>query len=309
MKKLLAAALVLASTAAHAQTTLTQRFTEVLHRAETGHSPTPEDMAATADPSQPVPDAASIADAMPLILKAVDNPDVQVRQYALLTLQSFRSGDVNPVYKGGVASALAPAVPKIAPHLTEENTQNRLLTAIVLGGFGSNPPATVFPPLLAYLKRDDAISPIGLNVVEDLLSLGPISAETAAAVSRYLRRSDQTSDSRSNLVDAIATQPNQSQAVNATLVAWMDSDDNSLRARVILSLPQLDLPAESFSDTRARVGQLAQNESENLQVVTAAKSIAPCWTAPHMTTPCPVYDTGEKPAGDTAEKPAAPPAR
>lgn len=306
MKKLRAsAAVVLISAAASAQTpTLTQRFTEVLHRAETGHSPTPEEMASTADPSQPVPDAASIADALPLILKAVDNADVQVRQYALLTLQSFRTGDVNPVYKGGVATTLAPAVPKIAPHLTEENTQNRLLTAIILGGFAPSPPATVYPPLTAYLKRDDAISPIGLNVVEDLLSLGPVSGDTAAAVSRYLRRSDQTSDSRSNLVDAIATQPNQSQAVNATLVGWMDSDDNSLRARVILSLPQLDLPADAFADARAKVGVLAQNDSENLQVVTAAKSIAPCWTAPHMSTPCPVYDTGEKPVA-----PAAPPAQ
>jgi hypothetical protein len=35
--------------------------------------------------------------------------------------------------------------------------------------------------------------------------------------------------------------------------------------------------------------QLTANTSENLQVITAAKAVSPCWTATKMTTGCPVY--------------------
>jgi hypothetical protein len=71
------------------------------------------------------------------------------------------------------------------------------------------------------------------------------------------------------------------------------SDDNSLRARVILSLPQLDLPAEDFADTKAMIAAYAALDpasgQENLQVINAAKSVAPCWTQVKMTSGCPVY--------------------
>jgi hypothetical protein len=193
-------------------------------------------------------------------------------------------------YPADTARAIAPYIPQIATHLTGEDAQsNRLLAAAVLGAFTPDPPSTIYPPLLAFLKRDDAIGPVGLAVVTDLVQLAPISEDTAAAISRYLRRSDQTSDSRANLADLIATGRNQSQAVNKTLLHFLTSDDNSLRARVILSLPQLNLDAQDFADTKARLEQIAADPNENLQVVTAAKHVAPCWTAVKMPTGCPTF--------------------
>jgi hypothetical protein len=195
------------------------------------------------------------------------------------------------IYKPDVAKALTPYIPQIATHLTsEESPSNRLLTATILGAFTPDPPSAVYAPLLAYLKRDDAISPVGEAVVSDLLQLGPISADTAAAISRYIRRGDQTSDSRANLADLIASHANQSQSLNQALLLYLGSDDNALRARVILSLPQLDLAPDVFADTKARVEQVAANPNENLQVVTAAKSVVICWTSTKMASGCPVYE-------------------
>jgi hypothetical protein len=265
---------------------------------------------------------------MPFLLKALDNPDIPLHTFALTALiglqttpQPAREATPPPAppaadpasspataapeeagtvtapplgpatYKPDVAKVLTPYIPQIATHLTSEEQQsNRLLAANILGAFTPDPPSAVYAPLLAYLKRDDAISPVGEAVVSDLLQLGPISADTAAAIARYLRRADQSGDSRANLADLIASHANQSQSLNQTLLLYLGSDDNALRARVILSLPQLDLAADIFADTRARVEQIAANPNENLQVVTAAKSIAPCWTTVKMASGCPVYE-------------------
>jgi len=275
---------------------------EYLRRDTSGHSPTPEEIAAM-DSLQPPPDAASISEAMPYLLKALASSDVPMRTFALTAISGLQSpvaesasgdGNVKPnmpaQFKPDMTKVLTPYIPQIAAHLTsEDGKENRLLVAAILGGFTPNPPSAVYPPLLAYLKRDDAISPVGQAVVADLIQLGPANDDTAAAITRYIRRTDHTPDSRSNLADTIASAPNQSQAVDRALLFYLDSDDSSLRARVILSLPQLDLSPEVFADTKARVERIAIDPSENLQVVTAAKSISPCWTGPKMTSVCPVY--------------------
>ena len=292
---------------ASAQTTAPQSpfaglIAEYLRRDANGHSPTAEEISAM-DSLQPPPDAASISEAMPYLLKALANPDVPMRTFALTALSGMQSpvaesatgdGNLKPNmpahFKADTSKVLTPFIPQIAAHLTsEEGKENRLLVAAILGGFTPNPPAAVYSPLLAYLKRDDAISPVGLAVVSDLIQLGPVNEEAAAAITRYIRRSDHTADSRSNLADTIASASSQSQAVDRALLFYLDSDDSSLRARVILSLPQLDMSPDVFADTKARIERIAIDPSENLQVVTAAKSISACWTAPKMTSVCPVY--------------------
>ena len=288
-----------AQTKAPPQSPFAALIAEYLHLDETGHSPTADDIAAMAT-LQPRPDAAAVADAIPTLLKCLDNSDVALHTFALSAISGLQATpEVLPAtavqattanaYKADVAKRLAPIVPQLAAHLTEESQDDRLLTATVLGGFTPDPPQTVYPPLIAFLKRDDAIGGVGLAVVNDLLTLAPISDEIAATIATYIRRRDQTSDSRSNIVEAIATNAHQSQALNKTLLNYLDSDDDSLRARVILSLPQLDLALDVFKETQSRIAGLAENSSENLQVVNAAKAVTNCWTETKMTAGCPKY--------------------
>ena len=290
----------------------TARFTELTTRAANGHSPSPEEiMALTAAP--PTATAADLKQALPLIEKALANLDTLT--YTLTAVASLEEAPPAPAvaapdpdatpkpapkpvapaavgpaaFKPDLARILAPDIPTFSAHLTDDALPNRILTAGILGGFTPNPPATVYPPLLAFLKRDDAIGPTGLAVVQDLLQLGPLSALTSAALSAFLLRSDQTADSRANLVDAVASAANQSQALNRTLVGLLDTDDPTLRARIILSLPALDLSPDTFADTKSRLATIAGNDQENLQVLTAAKAVLPCWTTSRMTAGCPVY--------------------
>ena len=290
---------------AHAQQdagTLAGRLHVVIERDGNGHSPT-DDEITTFSVVAPTPDADAVKAALPLMLEAAASSDDPLRTLGLTALVAIQgnpegvasqvvltqNGQPNTVYKPGVAALLAPFIPKLAAHLTDEAQSERLLAATILGGFAPNPPAAVYPPLLAFLKRDDSISPVGVAVVADLLQAAPVAPETAAAIARFIKRTDQTPDTRASLVETIAGKPNQSQALNKAVLDFLQSDDPSLRARVILSLPLLDLSPELFADTRSRIAATAGDSGENLQVVNAAKAVTGCWTQPKMTAGCPVY--------------------
>ena len=278
---------------------LTVRFTQLLRSLDNGHSPSQEEVAAAAGLPQPEKD--DLDSALPLILKALDSPDRDVRTYTLFTLSGLEVVPEKPadakstaapsvgIYKGYVATMLATAIPKIGAHLTDEDEANRQTTVTVLQGFAPNPPATVYPPLLDFLKRDDSISLTGEAVVGALMSFGVPRPDVAEAIAHYLGRSDQTARSRADLIDTITLAPFQSQAVNAALLGYLDTDDASVRARLVLSLPQLDLSPEVFADTRAKVSILAANQGESLPVINAAKAVSGCWTGPKMTVLCPIY--------------------
>ncbi len=282
---------------------LTARFTQLLRSLDNGNTPSQQEIVAAANQPQPEKDDLHIA--LPLVLKALDSTDRDVLAFTLFTLSGLEVMPEKPagvkgpepppsapsigIYKGYVATELAPAIPKIAAHLTDEAEMNRGTTVTILQGFAPNPPASVYPPLLDYLKRDDAISVTGEAVVGALLCFGAPRQDVAGAIEGYLGRSDQTARSRADLIDVVALAPYQSQAVNGALLGYLDSDDASVRARLILSLPQLDLSPEVFADTKAKVSILAANQGESLPVINAAKAVLGCWTGPKMPTPCPVY--------------------
>lgn len=274
-----------------------QLIAEYIRRDAAGRSPTQAEIAAM-ESLTPTPSPADIREALPQLLKAVESHDTPLRTFALTTFVGLggpstipsakKSDDTTPIFKPEVARTLLPAIPQVLTRLADEAPENRTLTVLFVACFTGHPPADLYPPLLAYLKTDAAVSSTGLGVTTALLSLGPISPDTAAALVKFMRRPD-ARDLRSEFVDIIPTAPNQSQEINAALVKYLDADDPALRARLILSLPQLDLAPGLFADTKARVTQLAESPNENLQVVTAAKAVGPCWTALKMPTGCPVY--------------------
>ncbi len=318
----LAAVVLLLTGSALAQDVASPNFaaqlTEMLQRGSSGHSPTPEEIQAVESESG-LTDAAVAKQVVPLLTKALADPDVALRKYALAMMVGMQTLPDPPVagagaapsaapgpapaakganapvssapasYKSAVAAAFAPLIGPLGQRLIDEDPDNRSLAATDLGGFAPEPPPAVYVPLLAYLKRDDAVGPIGLAVVGDLLQFGKVSDETAAAIGRYLHRTDQTTAARVELVEAIAARSNQSQAVNKSLLAYLDSDDGSLRARVILSLPQLDLAPDVFNAMKARVADIASGGQDALPVVNAAKAITTCWTQVKMTSGCPAY--------------------
>ncbi len=286
------------------QVTLYDRLATMLQREANGHSPTDDDIAATRL-INPAPSADEVKAALPAILLALQSPDGPARTYTLSLLVDIETpanqpGYVAPpadvphppilnVFPPPIAAILTTAIPQLATHLTDDVLPNRSLTATILGGFTPNPPPTLYPPLYNFLKRPDAIGETGSLVVDDILQLAPLSVDSVAAIAKYIHRSDQTSDTRANLADDIATSPNQNQTLNKSLIAFLSSDDSNLRARIILSLPALDLSPDLYTETHTRILQLVDNSNESLQVVNAARAVASCWTATKMTTGCPTY--------------------
>jgi hypothetical protein len=304
------------------QPTVAAQMADMLGRAGSGHSPTADEIRAV-EGLPGLTDAKVAKELEPLMEKALANPDAAVRGYGLAMLVGMQSlpdvatdgsgaGAASPVaapasapnatkngsltatagpaaYKGDVGKVLAPLAPAIGKELTDDDPDNRLMAANALGGFTPDPPAAVYAALLSFLKRDDAIGAVGVAVVGDLLQMGPLSDDKASAIVQYLRRSDQTPDAQANLVEAIAAKPYQNKIVDKAVVSYMDADDASLRARVILSLPALDLSSDTFTDTKAKVDGIASGGQENPQVVSAAKAVTGCWTQVKMTAGCPVY--------------------
>ena len=279
---------------------LNGRLTEALQRESNGHSPSNEDIE-NAVALKWAPSGDEVRAALPALTKVLESPDGPLRTLGLGLLWSLGTqpdppaADASPgparpqILRAETAAALAPEVPQIAARLTDEVGANQTFAAEVLGSFAGNAPPTVFPPLYAYLKRDDGASRVGIEVVKALLLLAPLSPETETAIGKFMHRSDQTEDRRAELVETVAASPNQSQSLNKSIVAFLGAADPNLRARVILSLPQMDLAPDVYAETHTRVEQLVDNAGENLQVVTAAKAVAPCWTTVKMTSGCPVY--------------------
>ena len=313
---LAAAAFCRAAVQEKPQSTLVAQLTEMLVRAGGGHSPTADEIRAV-EGMPGLSDAESAKEVEPLILKALSNPDAAVRRYALAMLVGMQSlpdapaagtksessttpienpeKDIEKVspgpsaYQINVSKALAPLIPTVGKALVEEDLENRMMAADVLGGFSPDPPATVYAPLLGYLIRDDAVGAIGQGVVSDLLQIRTLSDDRAQVIAAYLRRSDQTPNSRADLVEMIASKKAQNRIVDKAVVGYLQSDDASLRARVILSLPALDLSAEQFAETKAKVDGIAASGQDDLQVVSAARAITGCWVQVKMAAGCPKY--------------------
>jgi len=291
------------------QPVLAVHINEILDRAASGHSPANEEILAAENDSGLT--SGDIATALvPLLKRALSHPDAAVRQYGLALLVGIQalpdakitqtdrpagklsaadpSQGMSARYQADVAKALVPLIQILASRLTDDRFDNRELAATDLGGFAPNPPPSIFQPLLAFLQRDDAVGSVGLAVVSDLLNFGAVDAATADGITLYLQRTDQTAESRASLVEAIASKPNQSQKVNQSLTSFLDSDDPKLRARLILSLPSLDLSFDSFTQLKARVGEIAAvGSQDNPEVVSAARAVAVCWTVVKMEKGCP----------------------
>ncbi len=285
------------------------QITEMLDRAASGHSPTSDEMM-TVESEPGLTSGESATALLPLLKRALTHPDAAVRQYGLAMLVGIAtlptgngSSDektsakppkadtpqgVTAHYQADVGKMLAPLIPILGARLTDEHMENRELAAVDLGGFAPNPPATAYAPLIGFLKRDDSVGAAGVAAVSDLLAFGPVSPETADEIIRYIRRTDQTAETRISLVGTIASKPNQNQKINQALAPFLDSDDPALRAHVILSLPLLDLSADAFTQLKARVEQIAAaGSNDNMEVVSAARAVAGCWTQVRMEKGCP----------------------
>jgi hypothetical protein len=244
-------------------------------------------------------------------MQAVDDKNPAVRTLALSSIVAIESRS-NPDHtlRGDALPLLDPEIPRIAAHLTDDDTHIRSTTATVLGGFSGKVPDAVFPPLIAYLKREDAITSVGSSVVFELVRLGPQRPAVEAAVIAFINRPDQTPECFISSIDAIAHAQTQNETIDAALVHHLGSSNPIVRAAVIRLLPELQLSEEVFTETQARLRQISSTDPDPA-VRAAANSVLPCWTNDRHK-PCPAFNlpdsTPPSPSStaSAAESPLAP---
>lgn len=243
---------------------------------------------------------AEVKEVLPAIMQAVDDKNPAVRTLALSSIVAIESRS-NPdrTLRGDALPLLESEVPRIAAHLADDDTHIRSTTATVLGGFGNKPPDTVFPPLTAYLKREDAVSSVGSSVVFELVRLGPQRQAVAAAIIAFLDRTDQTPDCLTSSIDAIAHAQVQNETINTAVVHHLDAPSPTVRTAVIRDLPELQLPEELFTSTQAHLRQIAASDQEDPAVRAAANAILPCWVNDRHK-PCPTFNLSAPSPSSTA---------
>jgi hypothetical protein len=243
-----------------------------------------------------------IKEILPLIMQAVDDKNPAIRTIALNSIVAIQSRS-NPdrTLRGDALPLLEPEIPRIAAHLNDDDTHIRSTTANVLGGFGPKPPDTIFPPLIAYLKREDAVTSVGSSIVFQLVRLDPQRPPVAAAITVFLDRPDQTPECLTSSIDAIAHAPVQNETIDSVIVHNIDPPRPSVvRIATIHDLPELQLPNEVFTAIQAHLRQIAANEKEDPAVRAAANSILPCWN--NDRTPCPAF-TLPPPTPESSDSP------
>jgi hypothetical protein len=220
-----------------------------------------------------------LRESVPTILQSVESPDPTIRSVALiavvamnqrLILESLRTGERKMLI------LLNPSIPAIAAHLTDPDQRVRSTAVLALGSFGS-PINEAFPPMIAYLKRDDAITTIGSAIVFDLAARGSQRPDVEDAIIAYLNRPDQTTSELKNSIQAIAVQNAQSQRLALAILPFVDASDPTLSASTIRNLPSQTFPEPSFLLAKAHLQAIAVDPTQPKLVRDAAADILPCW--------------------------------
>ncbi len=107
---------------------------------------------------------------------------------------------------------------------------------------------------------------------------GRDSEEVQAAVIEFLRRSDQTTESLSESIRALALAQPQNPAVNADLLRLLDSPDVEVQKALLQNLPKLTLPPKEFERARSRVKAMSADSNTPEDLRRMASELLPCWS-------------------------------
>ena len=306
---LLSAMLQLANFSSSAQTL--RSLVQDLEAHPAGHGP---QWAAELDAPITAASLSDIQDELPAVVGMTESPDAQLRGSALLLLYGIavRSAAGQPASRRerdlSADEAIVPYIGRLAPRLEDQLTSNRSVTLILFQALSAVHPA---PPELIKVcleglrdprstqavidtthKSPDGKAPsIGPQVLWILLSSaatfyrdpvthiteGRDTPEVVQAVVTFLQRPDQTPESISESIRALALAQAQNPEINSHLLRFLDSTVSSVQKSLLNQIANLTLTPEDFTSARQRVEQLAASTSEPEDIQKLAKSLLVCW--------------------------------
>ncbi len=271
--------------------------------------------------------AASIAEIkreLPAIVGLTESSNPQLRGNALLILYGIaeRQKAGLPENRGErdllADDAIVPYISRLAPRLKDPSTSNQGLSLILFQALAAVRPA---PPELLKVALTVLQDPQSTQATPDTtrksptgiaFSIGPqmlwvlLSADATfyrdpatnitegrdspqvqQAILTFLRRSDQTAESLSETVRALALAQVQNPAVNKELLGLLDSADPVVQRAILSHIATLTLTPDDFASAYVRVTQLAANAATPIEIQKLAKTVLTCWSNDRHHDVCP----------------------
>jgi hypothetical protein len=249
-----------------------------------------------------------IKETVPALVTLTESSNPKLSSGALLVLYAIAVGQSSGA--GGAANYdyLVPYISRLAPRLMDPYRPNRgmsLLLFQALAFVRPTPPdlikaavAVLQDPRSTQMMPDTTnksltgnsssmgaqmlwvLIPAGASYHRDpatKITEGQYSADVQEIILAFLRRPDQTTESLSECIRAMAVAQPQNPAVNAQLIRLLDYPDVAVREALLRHVTSLTLTPEDFSYARGRIARIVTDAAEPANLKQLANSILPCW--------------------------------
>ena len=201
--------------------------------------------------------------ALPVIIQATSDPHLSVRRVAAMALYRITTRP------DGQALLSAETV-TFSALLTDPDIPIRRITGFAIANLRPDANSPLVPVLQSYLARQDAVSTIGAGVATVLMKAAPNDANSTNAVVQYMRRKDQTSASRSILLNAISNVArSHSREIGKEVASY--ADDPSEQTSVLAIGTLQSMGKDVVLDSQQSLSRIAADTSRTPSVRAAAR--------------------------------------
>jgi hypothetical protein len=267
---------------------------------------------------------AEIRQVLPALVRLTESPNAQLRGNALLALYAIAGRNKAGLAENHrerdlmAGEAMIPYLSRLEPRLMDPATPSRALSLMLfqaLAAIRPTPPELI-KAALTVLKSSQSTQPMpdtthnaptgttsspGPQMLWVLLPAaahfyrdpatniteGRDSPEVQEAIIQFLHRSDQTTESLSESIRALALAQPQNPAVNAELLPLLNSSDVSVQNALLRNIARLTLSSEDFATARARVTSITTDPNTPMDLRQIASSLLPCWSNDRHHDVCP----------------------
>ncbi len=172
----------------------------------------------------------NVAAALPLILHATSDPHLSVRRVAADALYQIITT------RPDGQALLSPETSTFAALLVDPDIPIRRITGMAIQGLHPDASSPLLPVLEAYLAREDAVSTIGAGVAGVLMQAAPSKADSTSAIVQFMRRQDQTSKSRNDILQSIQVARPDNRDIGKEVAAYAGDPDDQTSIHAIETL-------------------------------------------------------------------------
>jgi hypothetical protein len=267
---------------------------------------------------------AEIRQVLPALVSLSESPIAPLRTNALLALYAIAGRNKAGLPENHreqdlmAGETMIPYLSRLEPRLMDSATPSRALSLMLfeeLAALRPTPPELI-KAALTVLKSSQSTQPMpdttqksptgmtsspGPQMLWVLLPAaadfyvdpatniteGRDSAEVQEAIIQFLHRSDQTRESLSESIRALAVAQPQNPAVNAELLPLLNSQDVSVQEALLQNIARLTLTSKDFASARTRVASIETNPKTPMDLRQIASALLQCWSNDRHHDVCP----------------------